>query len=174
MSDWILFLEQQRPTALHRSQQPNHIMDAPTFSVCFSVTSSYIILICHSFNFSHVGKLHVPKDLEFIISVNFRSRSGTNVDNLPTAPMSSDHIIEETEEDPPESPVTEDIPASNVRLHPDVPSQSEMPLPAGWAMQVAHNGRVFFIDHNRRITSWVSIQLSFIVIIILHANFLFA
>uniref|UniRef100_A0AAG5DW01 HECT-type E3 ubiquitin transferase n=1 Tax=Anopheles atroparvus TaxID=41427 RepID=A0AAG5DW01_ANOAO len=28
-------------------------------------------------------------------------------------------------------------------------------LPAGWSMQVAPNGRVFFIDHNERKTSWV-------------------
>lgn len=30
------------------------------------------------------------------------------------------------------------------------------PLPAGWAMSVAPNGRVFYINHNDRITSWVS------------------
>ncbi|XP_064610095.1 LOW QUALITY PROTEIN: E3 ubiquitin-protein ligase NEDD4-like [Liolophura sinensis] len=28
------------------------------------------------------------------------------------------------------------------------------PLPAGWAMSVAPNGRVFYINHNERITSW--------------------
>ncbi|XP_022911750.1 E3 ubiquitin-protein ligase Nedd-4 isoform X7 [Onthophagus taurus] len=28
-------------------------------------------------------------------------------------------------------------------------------LPAGWSMQVAPNGRIFFIDHNERTTSWV-------------------
>lgn len=28
-------------------------------------------------------------------------------------------------------------------------------LPAGWSMQVAPNGRMFFIDHNERKTSWV-------------------
>uniref|UniRef100_A0A8W7PW52 E3 ubiquitin-protein ligase n=1 Tax=Anopheles coluzzii TaxID=1518534 RepID=A0A8W7PW52_ANOCL len=30
-----------------------------------------------------------------------------------------------------------------------------MTLPAGWSMQLAPNGRVFFIDHNERKTSWV-------------------
>ncbi|XP_047139464.1 E3 ubiquitin-protein ligase NEDD4 isoform X1 [Hydra vulgaris] len=40
------------------------------------------------------------------------------------------------------------------RLHPDVPSQAESPLPPGWAMQLAPNNRVFFINHNQRITSW--------------------
>lgn len=28
-------------------------------------------------------------------------------------------------------------------------------LPPGWSMQVAPNGRIFFIDHNERKTSWV-------------------
>jgi len=45
------------------------------------------------------------------------------------------------------------------RLHPDIPSQSENPLPPGWAMQRASNNRVFFIDHNNRSTSWVSESL---------------
>lgn len=28
-------------------------------------------------------------------------------------------------------------------------------LPEGWTMQVAPNGRLFFIDHNAKSTSWV-------------------
>lgn len=28
-------------------------------------------------------------------------------------------------------------------------------LPAGWTMQLAPNGRMFFIDHNERATTWV-------------------
>ena len=28
-------------------------------------------------------------------------------------------------------------------------------MPAGWSMQIAPNGRVFFIDHNKRSTTWV-------------------
>ena len=28
-------------------------------------------------------------------------------------------------------------------------------LPQGWSMQLAPNGRVFFIDHNERTTTWV-------------------
>lgn len=28
-------------------------------------------------------------------------------------------------------------------------------LPDGWTMQLAPNGRVFFIDHNEKKTSWV-------------------
>lgn len=28
-------------------------------------------------------------------------------------------------------------------------------LPPGWSMQLAPNGRMFFIDHNERATTWV-------------------
>lgn len=31
------------------------------------------------------------------------------------------------------------------------------PLPAGWQKQQAPNGRLFFIDHNTRKTTWVSL-----------------
>ena len=34
-------------------------------------------------------------------------------------------------------------------------STDEEPLPPGWAMAVAPNGRIFFIDHNTRQTCWV-------------------
>lgn len=34
--------------------------------------------------------------------------------------------------------------------------EEEEPLPAGWAMGTAPNGRQFFIDHNDRRTTWVS------------------
>ena len=30
-------------------------------------------------------------------------------------------------------------------------------LPPGWAMQRTPNGRIFFIDHNTRKTTWVSV-----------------
>jgi len=32
---------------------------------------------------------------------------------------------------------------------------SDAGLPAGWSMQVAPNGRIFFIDHQEKTTSWV-------------------
>ncbi|XP_052862472.1 E3 ubiquitin-protein ligase Nedd-4-like isoform X2 [Anopheles cruzii] len=35
------------------------------------------------------------------------------------------------------------------------PAGGSVMLPAGWSMQLAPNGRVFFIDHNERKTSWV-------------------
>lgn len=35
------------------------------------------------------------------------------------------------------------------------PAGTDVVLPAGWSMQLAPNGRVFFIDHNEKKTSWV-------------------
>ncbi|XP_058444421.1 E3 ubiquitin-protein ligase Nedd-4-like isoform X2 [Malaya genurostris] len=35
------------------------------------------------------------------------------------------------------------------------PAGTEAVLPSGWSMQLAPNGRVFFIDHNEKKTSWV-------------------
>lgn len=39
-------------------------------------------------------------------------------------------------------------------------ANDEEPLPAGWAMSKAPNGRVFYIDHNTRVTTWVSTPCS--------------
>ncbi|XP_057304153.1 E3 ubiquitin-protein ligase NEDD4-like isoform X3 [Hydractinia symbiolongicarpus] len=61
---------------------------------------------------------------------------------------------------PPEADANPRPERSTERLHPDVPSQSEMPLPPGWAMQLAQNGRVFFIDHNSRSTVWVDPRIN--------------
>lgn len=36
-----------------------------------------------------------------------------------------------------------------------VDSPSENSLPTGWSIQLAPNGRIFYIDHNTRKTSWV-------------------
>jgi len=33
--------------------------------------------------------------------------------------------------------------------------EAEEPLPPGWATAVAPNGRVFYIDHNTKATTWV-------------------
>lgn len=35
------------------------------------------------------------------------------------------------------------------------PNNLDSGLPTGWSMQMAPNGRMFFIDHNERKTSWV-------------------
>lgn len=32
---------------------------------------------------------------------------------------------------------------------------SELPLPAGWEEARDYDGRVFYIDHNTRKTSWI-------------------
>lgn len=44
--------------------------------------------------------------------------------------------------------------SSQVVVQEDIPEGSEG-LPQGWSMQVAPNGRTFFIDHNTRATTWV-------------------
>ncbi|XP_053972101.1 E3 ubiquitin-protein ligase NEDD4 isoform X4 [Hylaeus volcanicus] len=38
---------------------------------------------------------------------------------------------------------------------PTLPLPSDEGLPPGWGMQMAPNGRVFFIDHNERTTTWI-------------------
>ncbi|XP_022249557.1 E3 ubiquitin-protein ligase NEDD4-like isoform X1 [Limulus polyphemus] len=49
---------------------------------------------------------------------------------------------------------SEPIPANMVSQLTNLQISSEG-LPAGWTMQVAPNGRVFFIDHNLKSTTWV-------------------
>lgn len=43
---------------------------------------------------------------------------------------------------------------STIVLQENISEESES-LPQGWSMQVAPNGRTFFIDHNSRATTWV-------------------
>ncbi|KAG7201867.1 hypothetical protein KM043_004582 [Ampulex compressa] len=38
---------------------------------------------------------------------------------------------------------------------PTLPVSTDEGLPPGWGMQIAPNGRVFFIDHNERSTTWI-------------------
>ncbi|XP_070521583.1 E3 ubiquitin-protein ligase Nedd-4 isoform X2 [Cardiocondyla obscurior] len=38
---------------------------------------------------------------------------------------------------------------------PTLPVSNDEGLPPGWGMQVAPNGRIFFIDHNERATTWI-------------------
>lgn len=35
------------------------------------------------------------------------------------------------------------------------PTIDEVPLPEGWSQQIAQTGRIFFIDHNNRTTTWI-------------------
>lgn len=42
-----------------------------------------------------------------------------------------------------------------VKQEPLEEEDEEEPLPAGWAMGIAPNGRPFFIDHNDHKTTWV-------------------
>lgn len=45
-------------------------------------------------------------------------------------------------------------PSSTIAIPEDTSEGSEG-LPKGWSMQVAPNGRTFFIDHNTKATTWV-------------------
>ena len=49
--------------------------------------------------------------------------------------------------------------AARLRLTAVVATKAEEPLPPGWGTSVAPNGRVFYIDHNSRITTWVGLDL---------------
>ena len=44
--------------------------------------------------------------------------------------------------------------SSHPRRAPDAISEEEDPLPAGWEQRRGRDGRIFFIDHNRRRTQW--------------------
>lgn len=45
--------------------------------------------------------------------------------------------------------------AVNRQNQEEQPPLSDEGLPSGWSMQMAPNGRVFFIDHTNKTTSWV-------------------
>lgn len=47
------------------------------------------------------------------------------------------------------------VPVPNVTRPLTATNSSSEGLPAGWSMQVAPNGRVFYIDHNSKTTTWV-------------------
>ena len=44
---------------------------------------------------------------------------------------------------------------SNRSTRTTVPDDGLGPLPSGWSQQIAETGRVFFIDHNTRTTTWI-------------------
>ena len=50
--------------------------------------------------------------------------------------------------------------------------ESEEPLPPGWAMSVAPNGRLFFIDHNTHQTTWVRITSWIIAYVVFSFRYL--
>ncbi|XP_053682400.1 E3 ubiquitin-protein ligase Nedd-4-like isoform X2 [Sabethes cyaneus] len=71
--------------------------------------------------------------------VSARRRSSTNNNNDPGDDRSSTRSSTSNENDSSSSS----------------PAGAEAVLPTGWSMQLAPNGRVFFIDHNEKKTSWV-------------------
>ncbi|KAL6085227.1 hypothetical protein STEG23_036905, partial [Scotinomys teguina] len=58
--------------------------------------------------------------------------------------------------EPPAPPVVVSAPSvPSVPPQPRARESSELPLPAGWEEARDYDGRVFYIDHNTRQTSWI-------------------
>ncbi|XP_063241165.1 E3 ubiquitin-protein ligase Nedd-4 isoform X4 [Bacillus rossius redtenbacheri] len=65
--------------------------------------------------------------------------------------------VQETTDEPDtgsHAPIESETPPQPEQRGP-APGASGEGLPSGWTMQVAPNGRMFFIDHNERTTTWV-------------------
>jgi len=106
----------------------------------------------------------------FYIDHNSRSTTWVRPRTSSFQPPTADHAettsltsASSDEEQPPASPEgTPEVPVpQSQRLHPDVPSMAEIQLPPGWAMQLAPNNRVFFIDHNNRTTTWIDPRINY-------------
>ncbi|CRL06760.1 CLUMA_CG019490, isoform A [Clunio marinus] len=84
------------------------------------------------------------------------SYTGDDVDHSETSSMSSNHrsnasvtpSSSQSRQNSLESPINRQQSSTQQQL-------SDAGLPAGWSMQVAPNGRIFFIDHAEKTTSWV-------------------
>ncbi|XP_015763189.1 PREDICTED: E3 ubiquitin-protein ligase NEDD4-like [Acropora digitifera] len=95
-------------------------------------------------------------------------QTGTSVERVPVADTASNLAFVENHYPVPSSPprpdaaalsvIDEPAPSSpmqvEVCLNLQASSEAEELLPPGWAMQRAPNGRMFFIDHNSRKTTW--------------------
>ncbi|KAG1658414.1 E3 ubiquitin-protein ligase NEDD4 [Nymphon striatum] len=101
----------------------------------------------------------------------FRRRYHISTDETNPAPVEThpnDEIVGEIIQDqerrdshssyvePPELPESPE-PPTNQLSQLNVNSEG---LPVGWSMQVAPNGRIFFIDHNTKTTAWVCIYFA--------------
>ncbi|XP_053972085.1 E3 ubiquitin-protein ligase Nedd-4 isoform X2 [Hylaeus volcanicus] len=63
---------------------------------------------------------------------------------------------EDQTDDNVDSPAGSRRSSEQIEAHkPTLPLPSDEGLPPGWGMQMAPNGRVFFIDHNERTTTWI-------------------
>lgn len=96
----------------------------------------------------------------------FRRRYHISTDEanpVPTESNPNDEIVQEIiqEQDRRDSvssivePPIEQDPPTHQLSQLNVTSEG---LPVGWSMQVAPNGRIFFIDHNTKTTAWVCIN----------------
>ncbi|XP_053325543.1 membrane-associated guanylate kinase, WW and PDZ domain-containing protein 1 isoform X2 [Spea bombifrons] len=87
------------------------------------------------------------------------------------APEMNSSVTDSSDQDVFPAPVTQETPASVVRILPAFPiteasqkffqylppldGDSLGPLPANWEMAYTENGEVYFIDHNTKTTSWL-------------------
>eukprot|EP00794_Sanderia_malayensis_P009788 gene9788-10787_t len=97
----------------------------------------------------------------FYIDHNNRTTSWVRPRNASVANAAEAQASGSSDEEPPEDDEQPQPQINGLRLHPDVPSVDEIPLMPGWAMQKAPNGRVFFIDHNTRTTTWVDPRINY-------------
>ncbi|XP_036139492.1 E3 ubiquitin-protein ligase NEDD4 isoform X4 [Monomorium pharaonis] len=79
-------------------------------------------------------RFHISADDEGRHRNSVVNQTDDNIDSPAGSRRSSEHI---------ESP------------KPTLPVSNDEGLPPGWGMQVAPNGRIFFIDHNERATTWI-------------------
>ncbi|XP_014667841.1 PREDICTED: E3 ubiquitin-protein ligase NEDD4-like [Priapulus caudatus] len=77
--------------------------------------------------------------------------SGHSESSLPTTPEAVDTVDSITEQLA-NLPIDQNV-IEQARVA-GIASPDDVSMPQGWAMQVAQNGRVFFIDHNTRTTTW--------------------
>lgn len=88
--------------------------------------------------------------VSFLIIINFTNFQTEEVDNSESSSSSSSINRSNT------TPTSQSRQSSlDNSLNNNRPALSDVGLPDGWSMQMAPNGRVFFIDHTNKTTSWV-------------------
>lgn len=89
------------------------------------------------------------------LAQEFRRRVHISVDDTVDQTPGTDTSHPEEPQVP--SPTPDGLPPMEACVRPPVtgPQPSPEGLPSGWSLQVAPNGRLFFIDHNTKTTTWV-------------------
>jgi len=84
----------------------------------------------------------------------FRRRFHISGDDGPAAPDNA-AILDTIQAAQAERDTSHTPPPTAAASHGTAPAKTEGSLPRGWSSQTAPNGRVFFIDHNTKKTSWI-------------------